>query len=399
MPPVLCNSSHNITKISVICITDYFLPGFKGGGPIRTLANLCELLAEDLTFSIFTRDRDLGMTEAYPNISANSWSQTSYGQIFYATPDRFSAKGLRAIMSYGEFDVLYLNSFWSYRASISVYLNWRISGRNVAILIAPRGEFSPGALALKRLKKSAFLMLMRGLGLYRHVHWHASNSLEASDILRQFPDAEKRIHIAADPISMVKVDEAPPLFPIKTAGRLKIAFISRISPKKNLDGLIKILGGVQRKVELSIYGPIEDAAYWRKCLTRIDELPDGISVVYHGPVDPRDITATFAAHDIFAFPTHGENFGHVIFEALRAGTPVLLSDQTPWKNSACGALSIASLNAINEWRQKIEQAADRSQEEQDSLRRAALEYARLYAADDKTRSDNLTMFRAVAHSV
>jgi glycosyltransferase involved in cell wall biosynthesis len=35
--------------------------------------------------------------------------------------------------------------------------------------------------------------------------------------------------------------------------------------------------------------------------------------------------------DLFLFPTRGESFGHVIHEALRAGLPVLISDQTPWR--------------------------------------------------------------------
>ena len=37
-------------------------------------------------------------------------------------------------------------------------------------------------------------------------------------------------------------------------------------------------------------------------------------------------------HDIFFFPTLGENFGHVILEALCAGCPILISDQTPWRD-------------------------------------------------------------------
>jgi glycosyltransferase involved in cell wall biosynthesis len=37
-------------------------------------------------------------------------------------------------------------------------------------------------------------------------------------------------------------------------------------------------------------------------------------------------------HHLFFLPTCGENFGHVILEALLAGCPVLISDQTPWRN-------------------------------------------------------------------
>lgn len=385
-----------LKKAKVLCLTDYYLPGFKGGGPIRTLANMCELLGRDVEFSIFTRDRDLGETEPYPSIARNEWIAFSAGRLFYATPEKFSARGLRGAISENEFDVLYLNSFFSYRASISIYLDRRGFGGSANILVAPRGEFSPGALALRRFKKRAFLTVIRLLGLYRDVHWHASSAVEAADILRQFPDADGRIHIAADPITMGEGAAARPIFPVKAAGSLKVAFVSRISPKKNLDGLIRILHGVERTVDLSIFGPVEDAAYWQKCRALIDALPHNVRVAHHGALNPEEVVPTFAAHDIFAFPTHGENFGHVIFESLRAGTPVLLSDQTPWQNSPCGALTVLPLDAVGEWRRKIEEAADREQQEQAALRMATLDYAERYLADDRTRLDNLAMLRALA---
>lgn len=266
------------------------------------------------------------------------------------------------------------------------------------LLIAPRGEFSPGALALKRMKKRVYLCLARLLGLYSDVYWHASTEIEAGHILRQFPSAKGKIYIAADPVSRGDTPSAPPKFPTKNSNRLRAVFISRISPMKNLDGLIKFLGNVQQRVDLSIYGPIEDAAYWQKCMALINALPLHITVEYHGPVNPGDVQATFAAYDLFILPTQGENFGHVIFEALCAGTPVLTSDRTPWVTSVCGAVTALSLSAVEEWSTKIEEAAARCQQEQDDMRKAALEYASLYAADDTTRLKNLAMFRAVASS-
>jgi glycosyltransferase involved in cell wall biosynthesis len=35
---------------------------------------------------------------------------------------------------------------------------------------------------------------------------------------------------------------------------------------------------------------------------------------------------------LLLLPTHGENFGHSIIEALSVGCPVLISDRTPWKD-------------------------------------------------------------------
>jgi len=218
--------------------------------------------------------------------------------------------------------------------------------------------------------------------------------LEARDILRLFPHAEGRIHIAADPVIADAPVEAAAPAP-KTAGHLRIAFISRISPKKNLDGLLAILHTVRAPVTLDIFGPVEDEAYWRQCEQRIAALPDNIQVKAHGPIAPDQVSPTFARHDLFAFPTHGENFGHVIFEALRAGTPVVVSDQTPWLPDASGALNAIPLGDEAGWRRAIEHAAARTNQDQARLRAATFDYAARYAETDGSLAANLDMFRAV----
>lgn len=47
-------------RIRVLCVTDFFIPGFKGGGLIRTVENMCSAaMSSDIDFWVFTRDRDL----------------------------------------------------------------------------------------------------------------------------------------------------------------------------------------------------------------------------------------------------------------------------------------------------------------------------------------------------
>lgn len=378
-------------RIRILCVSDYFLPGYLGGGPIRTLANMRAILGTNIELAIFTRDRDLGGGAPYADITPDCWHDTSGGPIFYASPRLFGPRGARQAMAGQRFDALYLNSFFSYRGSIALYLALR--GRGLPVLIAPRGEFSPGALAIKRAKKQLFLKLARALRLYRGVHWHASTEAEAADIRRQFPGA--RIYLAADPV-VGEENALPP--PDKRPGELRLAFISRLSPKKNLDGLLDILMGSAARIELSIFGPIEDADYWALCEAKIARLPANVRAHYGGTLRPEQVSATFAQHDLFAFPTHGENFGHVIFEALRAGTPVLLSDQTPWAADAAGAISIAPLAEARLWQQEIARAAARDTAAQNAVRKAARAFARHYAAGRQSVADNLRMFEAVAQS-
>lgn len=379
--------------MNVLCVTDYFLPGFKGGGLITTLANMRKQLASEIALSVFTRDRDLGASEPYPHIETNCWIETPDGAVFYATPDAFGPGGLRMALEKRPAHLLYLNSFFSPWSSIFIQLSRPWIAPGLPILIAPRGEFSAGALSVKFAKKRVFIWFARVFGLYRDVHWHASTDFESRDILRQFPGSELRIHIAPDPVVADSVEAVPGEIG-KQANQLNSIFISRITPMKNLDGLLELLAEVHASVNLDVYGPIEDEDYWRKCEKIVSTLPDNIKVQYRGPIAPDEVSNTFARYDLFVFPTQGENFGHVIFEALRAGTPVLLSDRTPWYPDNAGALIVLSLDKVVSWRMTIENAARRTPQEQENLRLAAHEYASRYIAGDISLKANFEMFNS-----
>ncbi len=80
-----------------------------------------------------------------------------------------------------------------------------------------------------------------------------------------------------------------------------------------------------------IFGPIQEADYWQACQRIIAKgLPENVRVTYKGEIANAVVPATLAGYDLFFLPTRGENFGHAIFDALEAGVPALISDQTPF---------------------------------------------------------------------
>lgn len=111
---------------------------------------------------------------------------------------------------------------------------------------------------------------------------------------------------------------------------LNITFLSRICPQKNLLGAIKSLCRLEFEVEFTIYGPEEDKGYWLKCKNELENLPANIHWFYKGDVLSDEVQTRLQMHDIFLLPTRGENYGHVIFEALSVGCIPVISDQTPW---------------------------------------------------------------------
>ena len=193
------------------------------------------------------------------------------------------------------------------------------------VILAPRGELSPGALSLKARKKSLFLTWWAPVLRAVNPLWHASTEREGSEIKAQFPWADvavnlDQVSLPDEPLPATKAHEGP----------ARLVFIGRISPKKNLDLTLSALRGLSQPVEFDIYGPAEDARYWSKCQSLIARLPSNVHVQYKGELTPADVRRTFSGYDAFVFPTRGENFGHVIAESLSASCPVLCSDETPW---------------------------------------------------------------------
>lgn len=320
-------------KIKVLLFTSYYFPGYKAGGPIKTILNMVESLSDDIEFWIVTRDRDLGDDQPFKNLKINEWCEVGKANVLYLSADRLRVKSLSKIINKASCDVLYLNSFFEIDFSIKVLLARRLRMyHNLPVVLAPRGEFSKGALSLKSLKKSVFIWLSSWTGLYSNIVWQASTEHEKNDILARINVNEALIQIAKDlpgscvlPLTLNHSDSV--VFPT-----LRIVFLSRISPMKNLDYALQVLSYVKKTVEFDIYGPTEDLLYWSQCKNKIESLPRNIQIRYLGEVSSDKVGIIFMEYDLFLFPTRGENYGHVIAESLLAGTPVLISDQTPWQN-------------------------------------------------------------------
>lgn len=321
-------------KPKVLTFVSCYLPGYKSGGPVRTIANMVDQLGDEIEFFLITSDRDRTENTPYKSVKVNEFNVVGKASVFYASPDVLNFRQLGELIKRTPYDILYLNSFFNPRFTIIPLVLWKLKKiPQKPLIVAPRGEFSEGALKLKWFKKRAYIAFAKAAGLYKNVIWQASSEYEERDIRKCFGDSAV-VHIAPNltPANAGSVNQE--LYQNrrqKEKGFLKIIFLSRISPKKNLDGALRILEKVKGRVEMNIYGPITDETYWTKCREIIDRMPNNVKVTYKGSIPHEEVPRVMAEHDLFFFPTHGENFGHVIHEALSVGTPVLISDQTPWR--------------------------------------------------------------------
>ncbi len=320
----------------ILAFVNSYLPGYKAGGPLQSVANLTERLGESFQFKIVTADRDYGDSKPYPSVRPGEWQRVGRAQVLYLPPKDHSPWNLRRVMNGTQYDLLYLNSLFSPTFTLLPLLLWQTGlTRDMACVIAPRGELSPGALGIKNVRKRLFLRTAQALNVYKDVLWQASGFGEQADIRRWFrgdATGQNPVVVAPDLPFRGDLQENATKRRAKQRGRLRLLFASRISPKKNLIGALRCLQGLRGVVDFDICGPVDDVGYWLTCRKFIADLPANIVVNYQGPIPHDQVVQEMAQHDLFFLPTLGENFGHAIVEALWAGCPVLISDQTPWRD-------------------------------------------------------------------
>lgn len=376
-------------KPKILIFLPYYLPSF--GGPLKTIVNLTNELEGKYDFFIITSDRDPITNKVYEGIKVNSWNNIGSVYVYYCSPNKKLFKFIK-ILKDKTFNTVYLNSFFSLSFTILPLLIIKYFIRSsIKIIIAPRGEFNKGALKIKKLKKFIYLCFFKNFLLTNKIVFQASSQVELKTIKKQFLFHKNELNIFEAP------DFPSPFKEIKSSRNsehsntfLKLVFISRITPIKNLLFLLSILRNCSNKIQFDIYGPISDINYWKKCTDLISKMPPNIKVSYLKEIHADLVSETFSKYHLFALPTLGENFGHVIIESLFAGTPVVLSDKTPWESSNDLSLRIIPLKARNIWTEYIDSFLCNFKN--NSTRKDAIIFGKKLISKQKIYEKNVTLF-------
>lgn len=257
------------------------------------------------------------------------------------------------------------------------------------IFLSPSGMLKDSALQQKALKKYCYLKAFRLFKIHKIVTFHANDESEKKEIVKVFGESTviKQVY-NAPPVAEESID-----LPSKKMGMVKIVFSGRVHPTKNLHFFLKCLLKIKQTVELTIIGPIEDKMYFEQCRKIKDVLPANISVAFLGGISAERINSCLKESHFLALPSLGENFGYAIIEALFAGRPVIISDQTPWRNmEAQRAGWDISLYDPDAYVTALEKAADMQQEEYNEWATAAWKFARQSIPRSTSREKYITMF-------
>ena len=227
---------------------------------------------------------------------------------------------LSAAASSGQVDIIHSHSLWMMPA---VYPGWATRATKSHLVISPRGTLSKWALSVSAQIKRIFWPLVQRPALRHATCFHATCESEFEDIRRA--GFAQPVCIIPNGIDVPKLEKRAP------DGRRKLLFLGRIHPIKGVDLLLHAWRAVGPRFpdwELLVAGP-DDRGY----LPRMKALAAELNlqrVAFCGPLYGEEKLRAYREAELYVLPTHSENFGMTVVEALAAGTPAIVTRGAPW---------------------------------------------------------------------
>jgi glycosyltransferase involved in cell wall biosynthesis len=289
----------------------------ESGGPSIYLRDLASGLSEYVHLSVLT------LQSLHPVQFPSRVKVVEHGSpIGLAGYSRQIAQSLKNV----EVDLFHGNGLWDYPIHAMASIARK---RLIPYVISTHGMLEPWSLSVRRCKKRLALELYQNADLLHANCIHATAQAEAQNI--------RKLGFT-NPIAVVAPGIDLSRFPIhpnkKSKPRRTLLFLSRIHPKKGVELLVDAWSKLDRSdrvgwtVKIAGNGEPEYVNSLRG-LVRKRGLDGEISFV--GPQFGADKLAAYYDADIFVLPTHSENFGMVIAEALACGVPVITTNGTPWE--------------------------------------------------------------------
>lgn len=343
-------------KSNILVFIDWYYPGFKAGGPVRSCRNMVAHLKDQFNFYIVTSNTEYTETIPYTNLQYNKWMDGPDGEkVIYLDQQHQSASEYNKLIKERDYSTLMIFGLFSKNFS---RLPLKVANQSNCkkIIVSPRGMLAPEALKIKGFKKKLFLKWSNLTSVFKNVIFHVSNDMEKNQVEKNIK-SYKNIIVASNfsrkhqSISIIKKD--------KEVGKLKLISVARIAPEKNTKFALEILSKCKGEIELDIYGSIYSEQYWKECESLIKEMPKNVRVNYMGHLDSEKLFEVLPEYDFLFLPTRGENFGHIILESFICGLPVIISNRTPWNDLQSKRIGFEyDLRDVNGFKQCIEAMVD-----------------------------------------
>lgn len=266
-------------------------------------------------------------------------------------------KWLKNRLKEGGLTVVHNHGLWMMP---NYYFGVGSSMSNVKSIASPHGTLSRWSLSRSRITKKIFWHLFQKSALKKTDCFHATSKEEYYDIRRMgFSQPVCIIPCGINFLPLVK----------KLPNRRKnLLFLARIHPKKGVENLLKAWSKLQDKFndwDLNIVGPNEGG--YSNSMKNLSKKLINKRVFFHGALEGDKKNQVYHDASIYVLPTFSENFGITVAEALSFGTPVLITDQTPWKNIEKVGAGLCIEVGLDPLVKGLDELMSRSQDELDKM--------------------------------
>lgn len=298
-----------------------------------------------------------------------------------------------------EFDVAVIHGLWN----IATVAGFRgLHASRVPWVIFPHGMLDPYFAELNRgknLRKQVFWTMFQGrmLSNAKAVLFTCEEEQRLAEnafVGHQVYNAQVVAFCASDqhlPEELVADGRVEFLKKVpKLSQRPYFLFLSRIHPKKACDILIEAYAAVSNRPgtpDLVFAGP--DQTGWSTDLQamakrlRIDD-----RIHWAGMIGGATKSAAFAGAEAFVLPSHQENFGLVVAEALSTGTPVLISDKVNiWREIEASGAGLVAPDTVSGTIEMLEKFLMLSKEDREVMRHKSRACYEQHFSTEKAATD------------
>jgi len=249
------------------------------------------------------------------------------------TSYRYSSKLLPWLKKQGgDYDRVIVNGIWQYLS----FAAWRrYAGSSIPYYVFPHGMLDPWfkeTFPLKHLKKWLYwpwaeYRVLRNAAAVIFTSEEERSQARKSFWLYRCREKVSPLGVEAPPISSNAKSEFLSRYPQLQNTRIFL-FLGRLHPKKGCDMLLEAFAQMRSNDSISLILAGPDQVGWESDLRRqVTRLNLTNRIVFTGMLEGPMKQGAFANAEAFVLPSHQENFGISVVEALAASVPVLISNR------------------------------------------------------------------------
>lgn len=311
--------------MKILHVIPSYKPAYLYGGPIESVARLCETLqAQNHAVFVYTTtangDKELDVL-INKQLIVDGVNVTYFNRIT-KDPTHVSPRlWWELYKRCNEFDVIHIHSWWNILVIVAALIGHL---RGAKVVISPRGMLSDYIVSNSHSLIKQLIHWSVGKRALAKAVFHATSELEYTECRKMIPGwrgflLPNILQLPAEPT------------PQPDNEVFTMLFLSRIHPKKGLELLFEAISRLDLDVKLKIAGK-GDETYIKSLNQLALQLNISQKIDWIGWKNREAKFTELVKADVFVLTSFNENFANVVIESLSVGTPVLISDKVGLSN-------------------------------------------------------------------